>query len=161
MALILDATVGGPSSNTYITLAEAEIYFESRLNSANWTAANDATKNQALAHATALLDREPFDGVKASSSQNLKFPRSGLVEDGGAVSTSIVPGCVKAAVCELALVLLGSDIQEHSELSKFKRLKVDVIDIEANSDISNSLPDSVMKAIAPFQTSVGQGNLLR
>ena len=46
MSLVI--TVG---TNSWITLAAAELYFEGRLNSAAWDAASDAVKNKALVSA--------------------------------------------------------------------------------------------------------------
>ena len=79
MAVTLDTTIGGASSNAYCTLAEAETYMEARLHKADWTAAADATKNSAIVWATRLLDEGlEWDGTVYSEEQALRWPRTGV-----------------------------------------------------------------------------------
>src|ERR1043166_138769 len=97
----LVATVGGSTSNSYVTLAEAETYFGDRINSSvngNWTntsagvARTDAEKSAALVTATRRIDEEQFRGHKASSSQALKWPRYDVYdEDGIAFVSDVIP----------------------------------------------------------------------
>lgn len=67
-----------PGTNTYISLADAETYMESRYDcSGAWAAASNGTKNTLLAHATKIIDRQPWLGSKTASTQALEFPRDG------------------------------------------------------------------------------------
>ncbi len=82
----------------YATIAEAQAYFDSRLNTDAWDeAVNDAERTKALAMATTLIDRLNFRGEKADSEQELQFPRGNDTE---------VPQDIKDATAEIALALL-------------------------------------------------------
>jgi len=158
MALALDAAVGGISSNSYDTVANAELYFDGRINKQAWTDADTADKPVVLVHATTVLDAEIWNGEKANSEQRLKWPRFDVLDDDGLeVDATIIPKEIKEAIFELALVLLGSDIQSHTGLEKFNLLKVGEIEIEPKDGIANVLPDEVTKLISRFQAS-GSGS---
>lgn len=81
----------------YVTLEEANTYFESRLHAEAWTNASDTDKQKALEMATRAIDRTPLKGVKASWDQAHQFPRYPDTE---------VPQAVKDACCEEALAIL-------------------------------------------------------
>lgn len=81
----------------YVTLEEANTYFESRLHAEAWTNASDADKQKALEMATRAIDRTPVKGVKTSYDQTNQFPRYPDME---------VPQTVKDACCEEALAIL-------------------------------------------------------
>lgn len=81
MALI-KAEKGGKDSNCYITLEEAEKYFEVRLNTAEWEKATDVIKEKALIMATGVIDILDFSGKKwkegtpdSEDYQALSWPR--------------------------------------------------------------------------------------
>jgi len=79
MALI--ATIGGSTSNSYVTLTEANDYFADRLNTAEWDAVGSETKEKALITATRRIDEEQFLGYKVSLTQALKWPRYSPAKD--------------------------------------------------------------------------------
>jgi len=118
MALVLDATVNGADSNTYITLADADTYFESRLYGTSWTDATDDIKNRSLAMATRMLDDLfRFQGTKLTAAQALRWTRAGVYDiDGYYVSSASIPGPIEEATCEQALELLKSDVTTSPEL---------------------------------------------
>lgn len=152
MALTLIATVGGITSNVYDTLANAEIYFEGRLNKSAWTGASSENKKASLVHATTVLDAEEYNGEKTIFAQRLKWARVNVEDDDGfIIEGTVIPKEMKEAMFELALVLLSSDIQEHSELAKFKVMKVGEITLEPLEGTINVLPDEVQKLISRFQ----------
>lgn len=154
MALVLDATVGGAASNAYDDLAAAVSYFEGRINKAAWSGATTEDQEAALVHSTTILDAELYDGIKASINQRLKWPRSGVTDDDDLeISALVIPKEMKEAMFELALVLLGNDIQSHTGLEKFELLKVGEIEIEPRDGVANVLPDEVVKLIRRFQTT--------
>ncbi len=75
-------TVGASNANTYVTLVEADQYFEDRLNTSDWTGSSDDDKNRSLLTATKDIDNVKFIGNKlntgkpgASNYQALDFPR--------------------------------------------------------------------------------------
>ena len=99
----LDATVGGVSSNSYATLAEATLYYEMRTPVDGWDNADD--QNILLMMATRVLDalampmrtyvppqggqpgyyitRRSWAGSPATLSQKLAWPRLGLYDMNG------------------------------------------------------------------------------
>lgn len=96
--------------DSYVTLTEANEYFDEKLCADEWRTADDITKERALKEACRRINRLAFKGVKASETQLLEFPRMmpvfnriGVIgfEDSGEV-----PEAVKAAQCEEALALL-------------------------------------------------------
>lgn len=100
MALAIDATIGGTASNSYVTIAEADAYFEAMLGfSTVWAAFSDAVKTQRLVLACRALERLGFTGEKYDEDQSLSFPRAPLDEP------LAIPKAVKDAQCEMAALL--------------------------------------------------------
>jgi hypothetical protein len=100
-------------TNSYVTVAEAEIYFSDRVDVKAWTNADETVKSQALTTATTILDNLDWAGVVLDSSQTLAFPRSGEYFDtrlGMLVySTTTVPDRIIKATFEQALHLLNNE----------------------------------------------------
>ncbi len=110
--MALDATVGGASSDSYISVANADTYFgtDSRLRATAWTGETTAQKEAALKMATRRLDREKYQGLKVDSGQALKWPRQWAIDDDGEeYATDAIPGIITDATCELALQYLIDD----------------------------------------------------
>jgi hypothetical protein len=81
MAVSIDATAGGASANSYITLTEANTFVEAMISSTDvskWTTGTDDTRNRALAAAAQRLDRERFLGARATDTQAMQWPRTGV-----------------------------------------------------------------------------------
>jgi|SRR5690606_2438471 len=88
----------------YLTVEEAQDYYDSKLGTAAWDDATDEEKLKALKNATMLINRLNFNGTKSVTTQANAFPRDGEV---------VVPQNILDATCELALVLLdGYDPNE-------------------------------------------------
>ena len=81
MAATIDATLKGASANSYVTLAEAEAYFETVPHDEHWTGSDDA-KNRVLITATRYLDAFEYYGKRCSTTQALKWPRKDYKVDG-------------------------------------------------------------------------------
>ena len=81
MAITIDATVGGANANSYLTLAAAELIVEGFVQDDDvtaWASATNDQKNRALYTATQRLDRERFLGARATDTQALQWPRTGV-----------------------------------------------------------------------------------
>jgi hypothetical protein len=90
---------------SYITWADADIYFGNRLHVTAWLGATQAEKTIALVEATQRIDRLRFSGYLVADDQALEFPRYyNAVE--GADGTEVIPDNIKYACCELAFALL-------------------------------------------------------
>lgn len=130
MAAVIDATVGGVSSNSYLTLVEAQEYFDTRLPVDGWDNADD--QNVLLIMATRVLNalaqpfktlvpaqgsvpayyrvRRQWTGAAATATQRLAWPRSGMFDgNGNAIPLDVIPQDLKDATAEFAGQLGLSD----------------------------------------------------
>jgi hypothetical protein len=81
MAITIDATVGGASANSYLTLAAAQALIDGMVENDDvtaWATATTDQKNRALYSATQRLDRERYLGARATDTQALQWPRTGV-----------------------------------------------------------------------------------
>ena len=105
MAATISATLKGESSNSYVTLAEANSYFETSPDDSTWTNKSDDQKNRALISACRWIDSLNYYGDRCDEGQALKWPRNNFqVDDVELVCTSI-PAKIKYAQYELARAL--------------------------------------------------------
>ena len=102
MAATIDATLQGASANSYVTLAEADAYFETVPDSSTWTDKTDDQKNRALISATRWIDALSFYGDRCTETQALKWPREDYKVDGIKLVCTLIPQQVKVATYELA-----------------------------------------------------------
>lgn len=101
MAVTVTATVGGSSSNSYLTVAAADTIFNNRLAVTAWTDATTDDKGRALIMATSDIDALKLRGYKLTTSQALQFPRNCQDE-----ATDTIPVAIQRATCEQALAIL-------------------------------------------------------
>jgi len=86
----------------YISVEDADDYFEEKVNTILWTETDPAEKLKALKDATKRIDRLNFSGEKADPDQELQFPRGIDI---------LVPEDIQKACCEIAFKLLdGIDV---------------------------------------------------
>jgi hypothetical protein len=105
VAATIDATLSGASSNSYVTLAAANSYFETVPSSSTWTDKTDDQKNRALISATRWIDSLNFYGDRCDEGQALKWPRNNYDIDGVELECSLIPNDIKYATYELARAL--------------------------------------------------------
>ena len=104
----LQAVAGAVDANAYATRDQAAAIFEGRPGASAWASANDAKRDAALIEATAELEqRFTWRGEKASATQALAFPRTGLERDGVEVAADSIPDELVRAVSLYADFLLG------------------------------------------------------
>jgi len=160
--MALDATVGGASSNSYVDRETADAYFADRLYASAWDDADDTDKDKALIMATARLEQESYAGYRVTTTQALKFPRSGLYLDGVALSQDAIPSAVIAATCEYALEFIASDATAESTLGDYKSIKVGPIAIELNQPIgSGDIPSDVMRLLRDLRIGTSGAAIIR
>lgn len=81
MPISINATVGSDAANSYLTLAAAELIVDGLVQDEDvtaWATATTDQKNRALFTATQRLDRERFLGARATDTQALQWPRTGV-----------------------------------------------------------------------------------
>jgi hypothetical protein len=152
MALVLN-------TNSYVGTADADSYFETRIDSAEWTEATDEIKEQALVTATKLIDDHAWIGSAVSSSQALAWPRKNAIYNDDRLGLQItvaeneIPSRVKTAVYEQALHLLNNEDLLAGTTQTFESISVGSISLsDSNSDVTRTSikPSVVMKPIRPL-----------
>ena len=134
--MALDATISGASSNSYLSLEDAEAYFSARLRSEAWDVASESDQEKALltacrrieAHRLQVhrrpygfpydlpnaLDRPADPLAPADPDQALSFPRQRDLDQSGNYA---IPDQVKQAQCEEALALLAQGAEQERRRS--------------------------------------------
>ena len=150
MAVTIIATPGASNANSYITLADAETYYETRLHKTSWSDETDANKNIALVWATRLLDEYVlWYGFKVSSTQALMWPRSSIFDtEGDPVSSATIPSFIANATAEYAMFLLDSDITIEPGTKGYRRIALSGLDMHIDKrDRKSVVPQSVYSMI--------------
>jgi len=101
-------------TNSYVTLAEANEYFDTKVHCDSWVSADDATKEKALLEATRDIDMYRFKGYKVDADQELQFPRVNIGRQPTEVerlvyssTIKVLPKEVKYAQMEQAYYILS------------------------------------------------------
>jgi len=156
-------------TNSLVSIAESDEYFENRLNSENWFT-NDSAVEQALVTATGILDDMDWGGTATpTASYPLSWPRdityydnkSGyfidIEDDRSTTSEGTIPGDIKKATFELAFHLLNNMKTQESNASgenKVKDLTVGAVRLifDLNSGVKNfkELPDSIINIVTKY-----------
>ena len=105
MAATINATVKGENANSYVTLSEANDYFDTSPDSSTWTNKTDDQKKRSLISAARWIDTLVFYGDRCDDGQALKFPRNNYQVDGVELACSKIPQNIKYAQFELARAL--------------------------------------------------------
>ena len=153
---IIDATVAGSTSDSYVTLAFTDAYFADTLEGREWLGFGREDRARALISATRKIDTEfryyglPYD---TTTPQALKFPRDGDYDSEGNPAT---PDGIEYAACELALHLLrqqkSPDLFDRERLQeqRVRRLSVDGITEQYGGGVWDNFPRRVRKLLRPF-----------
>ena len=161
MALVLN-------TNSYVEIADADGYLETRIDSANWFNATDEIREQALVTATQIVDDHAWIGSAVSSSQALAWPRKNATYIDNRLGLSVtftnteIPSRVKVAVYEQALHLIDNEDLLMGTTQTFESISVGSISIsDSNNDVTRTPIKSTQatKSIRPLlvKGSVGQG----
>jgi hypothetical protein len=165
--MALDTTIGGATSDSYITLTEWRDYWDARgVDLAGQDAAHEAQLRRAAQIIDATYD---FRGVKHTAEQSLEWPRSELtrtisltVFDPYRIIPTEIPRAVKDAQAELAYLLLqGADPFATFEGS-VKREKIDVIEVEYAGGRARPQFTAIDRILRRYVLSgPGQGRMVR
>lgn len=112
--------------NTFISIEEANVYFNARPHSEIWQNLSNTEKEQALIFATLKINSKHFVGSKLNTEQPLEFPRDFYPR---------IPTEIQYAVCEEALA-----IAENSVHTKNKELGISSMSLGASSISYSSSP---------------------
>ena len=107
MAATINATLSSASANSYVTLAEANTYFETVPDSSTWDDKTDDQKNRSLISSTRWIDSLNFYGDRCDTGQALSWPRNNYHVDRVELTCSAIPADIKYAAYELARALVN------------------------------------------------------
>jgi len=157
--LVAETGTGSSSANSYATIDEGDIYHEAHLYATDWTGASDDDKEKALIWASRLLDEQVnWSGGRYSQNQGLRWPRIGVYDaDGWVIDSDEIPQAVKDAACEYGRLLIASNLTATEDTVGFRKLKVDVIEIEMDKyDRKPTMPLSVWNIVKHLGTKAGK-----
>ena len=137
---IIDATLAGPNSNSYVDLAEASAIAQTLPFAADWAATPNDDLERALVAATRWLETLNYKGDRCTETQRLKWPRDGAECDGRVSTCSEIPYEIKEAEVILAWQYIldpksfpgfgGAGGDAAPAGTYIKRQKIDVLEIE-------------------------------
>lgn len=175
MAITLVADVGSATANSYLTLAEAEAYHETRLRVNSWDSAE--SQEALLIQATRVMEamfspgkktlirpdppaapyfltRPTWTGTVASSTQRLLWPRIGMYSRTGvAIPSNVIPQELKDAVAELAIQLSSSDrlLDNDVAVQGISSVRAGSVSVsfKNNIEIAKVIPEIVASFLVP------------
>jgi len=169
--MALDATVGGPLSNSYETVSEAQSYMDTRLPIIEWDSANQEAMLimgtrvlNAMASPHRVLRRDSCDcqyyliartwtGAPATTTQRLAWPRTGMFDrNGNAIPDNVIPQDLKDALSELAAQLSKADTTLDNDVSVqgIKSVSAGSVSVTFKDNIeAHVLPDAVLNLMPP------------
>lgn len=152
-------------TDSYDSLANIDSYWTDRLNT-SWTDLSDSKKESYIRQATDYIDRNfEFIGQKKTNEQRLKWPRLYAVDnDGYTVGDTDAPWQVKEATAIMADLYRQGTYDLNGIVTKdyaVKREKIDVIEIEYDSDIRQQGADIVNHVYQLLSGLIASSRLLR
>ena len=151
--MALNATVGSPDANSYVTVSEAASYFSNRTHSEAWGEFD--AQAAALCTASQMLDWYfKWKGTKTSTTQAMKWPRTDAVRsDGTEIADDEIPPELKVAVYELALSSLDDDLTANNPLAGIDQVKAGTLMVKASvggvdSTVQEAIPDKVRNILS-------------
>ena len=136
MAATINATIKDANANSYVTLTEANAYFETVPDSTTWDNKTVDQKNRSLISATRWIDSFVYYGDRCDEDQALKFPRTNYQVDRVELSCSTIPLNIKYAQYELARALANDTDAMTGNLGtdgNFSEVKLGDIEVKYNT----------------------------
>jgi len=170
--LIVEDGTGLATANSYVTVAEADLFHSTNLYSTLWPA-DDEQKKKALITATRLIDQQViWGGFRKTIGQALQWPRSEVIDpdlqgtvqpyfqDPPFVANDSIPKFLKDAVCLLALnlVVANREVEPDSQgVSSFSLDGVFSVDFDFSTR-PGIIPDWLMNTLAKYGQVVAGGS---
>lgn len=156
MAATIDATLEGASANSYVTLAEADAYFETTPDDTNWANKTDDQKNRSLISATRFIDDFEFYGKRCTTTQALKWPRKDYKVDGVELACTLIPDEVKVGTFELARALANNTTAltgSKGTDGTYQEVKLGDLEVKYNENSLNPGMVNTILDVFPWVTS--------
>jgi hypothetical protein len=132
--------------NSYVTVAEADAYFNDNVRQEVWYSKPELFKAKCLVTATSILDEFDWIGVAASDTQTLAFPRIGTYfepKQGLEVELNpeAIPDRIINACCELACNLLinPTAVSDTSAVSSIEVGPIKLKDVRKSSFLTPAM----------------------
>ena len=181
MAVVIVATPNAANANSYLTLADAQAIIDGFVEDADiqhWGSGNTDSRNRALFTATQRLDRERFLGARATDTQALQWPRTGVRKPDTYVNTYAVGFPFRISTgyfdddeipvqLQYAQVVLATYLNNNpdgiglSGLEDFKNVKIGSIDVTPNLGYGAVGIDKIPPIVERYMTGLrisGPGN---
>jgi len=160
MAVVIDATISGASSNSYNTLAEFNAYLDARVSNTKADAATDDNKNRALVQSARIFDQYVvWNGTKTESTQARAHPRTNLYDRNAvSLSSTAIPRVVKDGISELSIALLEADRQAEADQKGIKAFGVGSLNFTFDKyDSKQVIPAHVWHMVSHLGQKVSGG----
>lgn len=162
--IVIDATISGANSNSFIDLAAMETLIHQRPFHSAWDKINnDDEKKAALIWATTILSHLKWDGLLTSSDQALAFPRSGLYDyNSRQYDENAHPNWLVLAFVELTFVAATKDILSDSDTAGLKGVKLGSLALTIDTEYKQEvIPTYIMDAIKPWLSTEYGANSMK
>ena len=103
MAVTLDATLSGATSNSYVDMTQALAIAQNIPGGGTWAALGEEERNLSLIVATRWLETLSYAGDRCAETQRLKWPRIGAKCDGLVSTCAVIPYRIQEAEVTLAI----------------------------------------------------------
>lgn len=139
MSLVVENGTGLSNAESYLSVADADVYHAARGNPVAWSGATTAEKETALLAATEYIDsvyRGAWKGTRAVETQALSWPRVDAYDsDDFLIDSGVVPLEVERATAELALRALSAELMpDISEPGSIKRERLKAGPVETETE---------------------------
>jgi len=182
MAITIVATAGAANANSYLTLTDAQALVDGLLEDDDvvaWASATTDQKNRALYTATQRIDRERFLGARATDTQALQWPRTGVRRPDTYINTyatgfpfrittdyftdTEIPDQIKKALVVLSVYLQNNKASLNlTGLEDYKRVGVGGIAVETSTSAGATGADKIPPMVERYFTGLrisGPGNV--
>ena len=103
MAVTLDATLSGATSNSYVDMTQALAIAQNIPGGGDWSVLGEEERNLSLIVATRWLETLSYAGDRCAETQRLKWPRIGAKCDGLISTCAVIPYRIQEAEVTLAI----------------------------------------------------------
>ena len=166
MSLIVEDGSGLATAESYVSLAEADLYFSNIGNTA-WALLTNSLKEQAIRRAMAYMTstyRQRWQGYRRWPNQGQDWPRWNVfVHDlgyGAFVDPNSTPKLIKDATCDLAVYASVEDLQAPLTQGVLKET-VGPISVEYDPNSSRTKSYAAVDAKLAIYTASGSGGSQR
>lgn len=146
-------------ANSYISVEDADDYFEGIGYQSSWFEKATIDRERALMSGTQFIDNQyVYIGLKAEETQGLQWPREDAIDNNGFEVTG-VPKNIEQATCEAAIRTLSTSLYtDVNTKGNIKLEKVDVIEVEYFDGTTTTNPYTVIDQLL-FSTGLAKKNV--